>query len=72
VERRRVEQGAKTSGNTALSGVGGAISGAVVARAAELPPELGEVVAAWPALDEAARAEVLEIVRARLGGQAPA
>ena len=30
-----------------------------------MPPELGEVVAAWPALDEAARAEVLEIVRAR-------
>lgn len=70
--RQGLERGAQTPGNTALSGVGGAISGAVVARAAEFPPELGEVVAAWPALDEAARAAVLEIVRARLGGQAPA
>lgn len=72
MERRRVEQGAKTSGNTALSEVGGAISGAVVARAAESPPDLVEVIAVWPSLDEEARAAVLEIVRARLGGQAPA
>ncbi len=48
MERRRVEQGAKTSGNTALSEVGGAISGAVVARAAESPPDLVEVIAVWP------------------------
>ncbi len=49
--------------NTALSEGGGAESGAVGAPMAELPPDLAMVVNAWPSLSDAARKEVLQVIR---------
>ena len=48
----------------ALSGQGGAKSGAVGARGGADDLELAEVVTAWPVLSEGARTAVLRIVRA--------
>ena len=70
MERRRVERGSKTPGNTALSEGGGAKSGAFGAWEVDFPPDLGVVVNAWPGLSEADRKMVLTIVRkaaARVG-----
>lgn len=63
VEDNALEHPVFSSGNTALSGRGGAESGAVGARGGAIDSELAEVVAAWPALSDDTRQAVLVIAR---------
>ena len=63
VERRTLEPGSNSSGNTALSATGGAESGAVGAPVANFPPDLGVVTAAWLYLSDADRKAIVQIIR---------
>jgi hypothetical protein len=46
-----------------VSQTGGADSGAVGPQTAPLPPDLAEIMAAWPALPEALRSGILAMIR---------
>jgi len=59
----------KTSGKPGVSQTGGAESGAVDAREPSADPEIAEVVAAWPTLAVAVRANILAAVRGAGGEQ---
>jgi hypothetical protein len=63
VEDNGLERPSKSPGKTAFSANAGTKSGTVGDESGTLPPDLAEVVAAWPALSESARAAVLRIVR---------
>ena len=61
---RGVERTPKPSGKTALSEIGGATVGAVIAPPAPIDPDLQRIIGAWPTLSEATRRRILTMVDA--------
>ena len=64
-----LEQVAKTSGKTKVSGDGGAESGAVVARNGAIDADLVALLNAVERLDDAGRLAILDMLKAAEGGR---
>ncbi len=62
MEDNGLERPSFSSGNRALSENAGTESGTVQDETGTLPPDLAMVVNAWPALSEAGRKEILQVV----------
>ena len=58
-----LEEPVTSSGNMTVSETGGAESGAVGAQSGAADARLVELVAAWPALSDSVKSEILKLVR---------